>query len=94
MKLALKVMAAALMASLWAGSARADMFPPSPGCSRPYKPFEFTTQYELDSFKRQVDSYERCIEEFVREQREAAKKHTEAAKDAIDEWNSFVRTLR
>ncbi len=63
-------------------------------CSRPYKPFEFTRQYELDSFKRQVESYERCIDDFVREQREAAKKHRDAAKDAIEEWNSFVRTLR
>jgi hypothetical protein len=69
----------------------ADMFTPSPSCSKPYKPYEFTEQYQIDSFNNDVQLYKRCIQEFVDEQNDAVKKHQQAADDAIDEWNNFVR---
>lgn len=72
-------------------SALADVFPPSHGCSKPYKPFRITSERELESFKDDVDRYERCIKDFVGEQKDAARAHQEAASEAIDEWNSFVR---
>ena len=68
----------------------ADMFSPSPSCSKPYKPYEFSSQYELDSFNDDVQGYKRCIQDFVDEQNDAVTKHQQAADDAIDEWNSFV----
>lgn len=68
----------------------ADMFTPSPSCSKPYKPYEFTEQYQVDSFNNDVQRYKRCILDFVDEQNDAVRKHQQAADDAIDEWNSFV----
>jgi len=74
-----------------ANSALADNFTPSHYCSKPYKPFEFTSQWEVDSFLSDVESYKSCIEDFVEEQQDAIRKHQSAADEAIDEWNSFVR---
>lgn len=75
----------------WATNGEADDWPPSHHCIKPHKPYRFTSEYEIESFKSDVDGYERCIEEFVSEQKEAAKGHQDAAKRAIDEWNTFVR---
>lgn len=77
--------------SLLASGAMADMFQPTPYCSKPNKPYKFTSQWELDSFRSDVETYKSCILRFVREQQEASKKHMDAAGEAIDAWNSFVR---
>jgi len=68
----------------------ADMFSPSPSCFKPYKPYEFNSQSELDSFNDEVERYKRCISDFVEEQNEAAESHQQAANDAIEEWNRYV----
>lgn len=70
--------------------AEADTFTPSHYCSKPYKPYEFNSQWEIDNFLSEVEDYRNCIEEFVDEQQSAIRKHQQAADDAIDEWNSFV----
>ena len=70
--------------------AKGDIFPPSHSCSKPFKPYSFTSEYELNSYKDDIESYKRCIENFVEEQQGAIKKHQEAANDAISEYNSFV----
>ena len=69
----------------------ADMFTPTPSCSKPLKPYEFTSQWELDSFNDDVQRYKRCIQDFIDEQNEAVETHQQAASDAIDEWNRFVQ---
>lgn len=71
--------------------AAADMFTPSHMCQKPQKPYQFTSQWEVDSFSDAVDRYKRCITDFVEEQTTAANNHSEAIDDAIDEWNRFVR---
>lgn len=71
-------------------SAVADMFRPSHSCVKPLKPFEFSSQFEVDHFNREVDYYRSCIDDFVDEQNRAAENHMKAAEDAIYEWNSFV----
>ena len=68
----------------------ADMFSPSPSCSKPSKPYEPASQWELDNFNDDVEQYKRCISDFVEEQNEAVQTHQQAASDAIDEWNRFV----
>lgn len=68
-----------------------DMFPPSHMCHKPFKPFEFNTQWEYQNFMSEVENYKMCINNFVNEQYEAARNHQEAAENAIEEWNSFVR---
>ncbi|ABM03716.1 conserved hypothetical protein [Psychromonas ingrahamii 37] len=68
----------------------ADMFAPSPLCSKPSKPFQFNSQWEIDSFNDDVQRYKHCINNFVDKQNEAVETHQQAANDAINKWNRFV----
>jgi len=69
----------------------ADSYPPSHYCRKPFKPYQFNSQWELNNFNDEVQRYKRCISDFVEEQEEAIEQHKQAAEDAIEEWNSFVR---
>jgi hypothetical protein len=69
----------------------ADSWQPSHSCHKPFKPFRFESQWELDNFRWEVQRYKRCIEEFVEEQEEAIRNHRNAANEAVEEWNRFVR---
>ncbi len=71
-------------------SINADMFSPSPSCSKPYKPYEFTDQYQIDSFNDDVRRHKQCIMDFVEEQNQAILNHQNAKSEAIEEWNRFV----
>lgn len=71
--------------------ALADNWQPDHDCTKPYKPYTFTSQWEIDNFRLEVERYKDCISEFAEEQQQAAHHHTRAAEDAIDEWNDFVR---
>jgi hypothetical protein len=71
--------------------ARADFFPPSHSCYKPKKPYNFTSQWDVDRFYHDVERYKSCINEFVDAQNNAITNHREAANNAIDEWNNFVR---
>lgn len=68
----------------------ADSYAPSHDCSKPYVPYQFDSEWELDNFKSEVEDYKRCLSDFVEEQEEAIQAHSEAAEEAIDEWNNFV----
>ncbi|MDH4581395.1 hypothetical protein E8F20_05830 [Pseudomonas sp. BN415] len=71
----------------------ADTFQPSHDCSEPYKPYEFTSEFERDNFINEVEDYKQCISDFVDEQNDAVRKHQSAAQEAIDEWNSYANSL-
>lgn len=71
--------------------ALADAYQPSHSCSKPFKPYKFTSEWEVRSFEDEVERYKRCIENFVEEQNRAVKNHREAASDAIADWNRFVK---
>jgi len=73
-----------------AGNLHADSYSPSHSCYKPSKPYEFTSQWEVDSFNDEVEMYRNCIADFVEEQQEAIRRHSQAAEEAIDEWNNFV----
>ena len=73
-----------------ASSSSADMFVPSHSCSKPYKPYEFNNEWELENFKNEVEAYKQCISNFVDEQNDAVRNHQSAAEEAINEWNNFV----
>ena len=85
-----KLILISLLILICTSSVLADMFSPSHYCSKPYKPYEFTEQWQVDSFNYDVERYSECIQDFVEEQNDAVRKHQEAANDAIYEWNSFV----
>jgi hypothetical protein len=79
-----------MLSVLFVNSVWADMFTPSHSCSKPYKPYQFSSDWEVRQFQDEVEDYKRCINDFVEEQEDAVRKHQEAAQEAIDEWNSFV----
>jgi len=79
-----------LLLVFFVSSARADIFTPSHSCSKPYKPYQFDSDWEVRQFQDDVEDYKRCINDFVEEQEDAVRKHQEAAQEAVDEWNSFV----
>lgn len=72
--------------------ASADMFAPSPSCGKPIKPYKFGSQWEVDNYNNEVDRYRRCIKAFIEEQKVAVQNHRQAIDDALEQWNSFVRS--
>jgi hypothetical protein len=62
----------------------------SHSCSEPYKPYQFTSQYEIDSYNDEVEEFRTCIEDYIEEQNDAVRDHQGAAEDAIDDWNNFA----
>ncbi|CAK2846179.1 hypothetical protein CSB62_25795 [Vibrio splendidus] len=84
------ILVAVALFSLTSSSVFADMFQPSHSCSKPYKPYQFNHQYEVDNFNEDVRRYKECINDFVEEQNDAVRKHSNAAEEAIDDWNNFV----
>ena len=68
-----------------------DMLAPSHSCRQPNKPYEFTSQRQVDRFNSEVEDYRSCINRFVGKQQEAAAAHQNAAQDAIYEWDDFVK---
>lgn len=68
----------------------ADTFEPTPRCYKPSKPYSFTSEYEVATFKSDVEAYQRCISKFVEEQKAAQETHARAANQAIKEFNRFV----
>ncbi|NBK97687.1 MAG: hypothetical protein EOM50_06655 [Erysipelotrichia bacterium] len=78
----------------------ADIFQPSPSCYepiKPFKPYSFTAQWEVDSYNNsismnriEIDSFRNCIQSFIDEQNMAIKKHLDAIDEATNKWNNFV----
>jgi len=69
----------------------ADSYTPSHSCHKPFKPYKFDNQWEIQQFKDEVERYKRCISDFVDDQNEEARNHQQAAEDAIEEWNRYVK---
>jgi hypothetical protein len=89
----MKNLAAVVLLACCAGASlpvAADLFSLSHSCVKPYKPWQFNSEWELENFRSEVESYKRCINNFVDEQSDATRKHQDAAAQAIDEWNHFV----
>jgi len=64
----------------------------SHSCSEPYKPYQFTTQYEVDAYNDETEEFRTCIEDYIEEQNDAVRDHQRAAEDAIDDWNNFANS--
>lgn len=89
--MSLKSFVIAVAVAVSTSVAWADDYAPSHSCSKPYKPYQFNSRWEVDNFYDDVERYKRCIQEFVDEQREAIENHRTAASDAIEEWNRYAR---
>lgn len=76
------------------------MFEPSHRCykpSKPFKPYSFQSQWEIDNYNNQIDiylmnveTYKLCIKKFINNQEDEIQNHTNAIDKAIKEWNNFV----
>jgi len=77
--------------AVMASPTQADMIAPSHYCSKPYKPYQFNSEIDIQNFQYEVTRFKNCINEFVEEQDDAIRNHQRAAQEAIEEWNSFVR---
>jgi len=64
---------------------------PTHSCRKPYKPYKFNSEWEVQNFKDEVDRYKRCLKDFVQDQKDAIDQHQEAANDAVDEWNRYAK---
>ena len=71
---------------------------PSHDCmkpTKPYKPYSFNSQWEVDSYNSEVESYNfelqqylSCIDEYVENANNDIKRIKEKAQEAIDEANN------
>ncbi len=55
-----------------------DLFTPFHYCHKPFKPFSFTSEWQIKQYKNDVQQYKNCIIDFANEQLDAARKHLEA----------------
>lgn len=62
---------------------------PEHACYKPYKPYQFHDEYEIDSYRYEVETYINCINEYVENSNNDIQRIQEAAQSALDEANSF-----
>ncbi|MEG2695664.1 MAG: hypothetical protein RR966_14525 [Acinetobacter sp.] len=87
----LKVIITVLFSFGIISSVHADMFKPSHYCTKPTKPYKFTSDWEVKQYFYNVEKYQRCISEFVDKQNKEIQNHQKATQDAIEEWNRYVQ---
>ncbi len=68
----------------------ADSYEPNNYCSKPYKPSNFNSRYEMNTYLDEVEEYKQCLNDFIEEQNEGINNHKRAINDAILDWNDFV----
>lgn len=69
----------------------ADTFQKHMYCSKPSKPYNFTSEAQYNRFVDDVNKYQICINDFVEEQNRGIKNHQKSINNAIEEWNRFVQ---
>lgn len=61
---------------------------PDHTCSKPYKPYSFTAQWEVDQFNSELTAYYSCIDEYVENAKNDIDRIIEKANEAVDDVNS------
>jgi len=59
------------------------MIYPSPSCSRPYKPYQFNSEWELQSFKDDYERYIRCMQNYIDDAYDDIRQINNAIDDAV-----------
>ena len=70
----------------------ADIFQDHMYCSKPNKPYKFTSESQYNRFVDDVNKYQICINDFVEKQNRGIENHQKSINDAIEEWNRFVQS--
>jgi hypothetical protein len=69
----------------------AHMLSPSHNCSKPFKPYQLNSEFEIDNYKTKVKRYKSCLQVFIADQNKEALNHANSADEAADEWNQYVK---
>jgi len=67
---------------------------PDCDCYPPSKPYQFNSQYEIDSFNQNVDSYINCVNDYLDNANNDIERIYEAKQDALDEANRYINSLK
>ena len=71
------------------GSSNLGLFGyPDHDCYKPFKPYSFETQYEVDNYNMEVEIYIDCINEYVEAAQNDINRIVEKANEAISEANN------
>jgi hypothetical protein len=62
---------------------------PEHSCRKPFKPYQFNDQYELDNYRDEVQAYIDCINEYVENAGNDIERIKESAESAIGEANGY-----
>lgn len=79
----------AAMAYVFGGSNLGFLGYPKHSCSQPYKPFQFTSQSQVNMYNADLEVYFNCIDSYVENAKNDIDRIIEAANEAISEANSF-----
>lgn len=72
--------------SFVAGGSNLDYFGyPQHNCKKPYKPYEFRDQWELDDYKYSYNRYIKCINEYIENGNNDIQRIQEEQQRAVDE---------
>ncbi len=78
-----------LLAIVFGGSNLGMFGYSSHDCSKPYRPYQFNSQYEVDDYNNEVNYYINCIEEYLDNAKNDILRIQNKMNDAIDEANSL-----
>ena len=62
-------------------------------CTKPYKPYKFNSQTEVDTYIRSLEIYQKCISDYVKEQQKEIEERQRAIKEAVAEYNQVMNSL-
>ena len=71
-------------------SSPAHLLSPSHNCSKPFKPYQLNSEYDIESYRTKVKRDKSCLQDFIAAQNDEALKHANAADEAADEWNIYA----
>lgn len=59
-------------------------------CSKPVRPAQISSRWELETFQLANELFERCMFDYIRDQQKQAQRHEQAARAALDEWSDSL----
>lgn len=77
------------MAIVFGGTNLGFLGYPKHTCSKPYKPYSFSGQYEVESYTHQYENFIECIKTYVENARNDISRIRESSNDAVSEANSL-----
>ncbi|MDA9557385.1 hypothetical protein N9R79_07795 [Vibrio sp.] len=75
-------------------NAHANLSTPSNYCEAPLKPQEFSSKFEVESFRSELYDYRKCVQQFIHSQQEAILNHQHARNEALEELNAYEKSVQ